>query len=312
MGGSLLSTRDLRLLLLTLVAVLIGVAGCEDAQNDPLPNIPVPRYAGCSLPDSVTASIDLSASSGEAEVYRLDTVQVNESVASELANKLGVEGSPTYRNMGVVFSAYEVEDADAHLDINATSGIISYRRKAPRAEQNGTPVSDSDAERTAEKFLRDKGLYPITEVEGTVERLTEGLEIRFEPSAIPMASEFPGIGTIVVTLTLDGQVAALIYAWREPRPLGDYPLISESAALDRLRKCQVVFSSPKPDIEVEEVELLYLGLPIIGSEELDTLPEFLVPVYKLVGTNPDTNQPALAIVPAITDEHIRWESRAGP
>jgi hypothetical protein len=84
--------------------------------------------------------------------------------------------------------------------------------------------------------------------------------------------------------------------------MGEYPIVSEIEALNRLRNCQVIYSPPSPDMEVEQIELLYLDAPITDPHE------YLIPVFKLTGARPITGQSELAVVPAVADEYLETPS----
>ena len=280
--------------------LLLAGAACSNG-DDALPLVPAYGHSSCSPPQSVTSSLDLSSSGGKAKVYGFDRVQIDESSTADVARRLGIDASPVYEEKGS-FGWFSAEDGTASLFVEATTGSMHYHLStALGGQRDEGQVSDDDALKTAEEFLRDKDLYPQTDMEGAVTRTNTRIEVRFEPADIPLYSASSG-ERIVVTLSTDGQVWGLVYQWREPEPIGEYPIVSEVGALDRLRNCRVIFTSFSSGMDVAHIELVYLGVPIEGPLE------YLIPVYKLTDDSQGAAPRQLAVVPAVTDEYTETQS----
>ena len=281
------------------ILLLAGTA-CSNGDNA-LQMLPAFVYSMCSPPESVTSSLDLSSAGGNARVYALDRPEIDESYAADIARRFGIDASPVYEEKGSL-GWFSAEDSTASLFIEATTGSIHYGLSATLGKQHDQgQVSDDDALKTAEEFLREKDLYPQSDMEAAVTRRSTNIGVSLEPADIPLYSTASG-ERIVVTLDTDGQVWGLIYQWREPEPIGDYPIVSEVGALDRLRNCRVIAALPSSDIDVAHIELVYLGVPIEGPLE------YLIPVYKLTDGGQDTARRLLAVVPAVTDEYLETQT----
>lgn len=279
--------------------LLFAGAACKNG-GDSLRTLPAYSYSRCSPPESVTSSLDLSSAGGKAKVYALDPAEIDESYAADLARRFGIDASPVYETKGSL-SGFTAEDGAASMFIEATTGSVHYGLSTALGGQGDEgQVSDDDALKTAEKFLREKDLYPQSAMKAAVTRRSTNIEVSLEPADIPLYSTASG-ERIVVTLSTDGEVWGLIYQWREPEAIGEYPIVSEVDALDRLRNCRVIFASPSSDIDIANIELVYLGVPIEGPLE------YLIPVYKLTDADQDTAQRQLAVVPAVTDEYLETQ-----
>lgn len=285
-----------------LAGLCLSTVSCTSASR-PLQTLPAFDYSRCSSPASVTSSTELSRSEGKAQVYKLRRLQVDESFVVDLAAKLGINASVAREARGA-YDTFNADDGNALLFVDAASGAILYRLDVPldKESDSQTIVADSEAEAKADVFLSDISLHPQASVESSVSDTSTGIEVRFDPADIPLEGS-PSSDSIVVTLDKNGGVWGMSYQWSEPEPIGDYPIISETGALDRIRDCEVFYAMISSQVVATDVQLTYLAIPI-------DVPDYLVPVYKVSDVGQNGVRSQLAFVPAVKDQYLMWSQKS--
>ncbi len=281
----------------------------DDGKLETLPTYNYNDGNSCFYPDRVTSSQRLSDNRGQARVYQLERTKVDQAYANDIADKLGISSSPIYRpgrSAGASGDSgdsglFSAEDDAAWLVVYEDGGFISFHLKSTgESGWADQPISGDDARKTAERFLRDLNLMPRSKLRATVAQQKDGnlIDVAFEPAGIPALAGITQYG-ITVTLMRDGEVWGFTYEWPEPHDIGKYPIISESEALERLRRCQAYIVDHDYGMDVTSIELVYLGVPLWGPYE------YLIPAYYLTDSPEDKLFRQVALVPAVTDEYIQ-------
>jgi hypothetical protein len=229
------------------------------------------------------ATFEPSGRTSSATVYAVDSVAVDRERASEIARRFGLTVSPQWvpdyrvlrlsmtEESGAIMEvpAFVAEDSNVSLAVEERTGIIHYRLKS---SSFGTSTDIATAEQrkdAATRFLRSTGLLPIENVETRV----EGSLVRWELPEARVVENFTPLG-IYVNVDDDGTVNYITYAWQNLHSLGEYPLASESEALQRLSACEAyIWSAARGEPTVSEARLEYLALPVDGPYR------YIVPVY---------------------------------
>jgi hypothetical protein len=312
-----MSSFSQRALLVTCVIALFTVAaGCaeerlsEDANTtpslaEPSPNqlarLPAYEYhlfSWCPT-QSVTASIPLSEEPGVATVYALDHATADVAFVAEIAAALGIRAEPQFLDQEG-FRHFIAEDDSGTLGVLETNRFIYFERNvAPNVEPQNGSVSDTEAKKAAEDFLRQLGLLPEADLSATVERDDE-IIVHFQLAGVVIAPEVQPF--IKVEIAPNGDVLGLDYQWQEPHPVGDYPIVSEAEALDRLRSCAAYVRVFGPMTEVLEVEFVYLPRPDGWFHE------YLIPAYSFRNEGEDGSVNELGVVPAVSSEYLPVKS----
>lgn len=294
--------RNLQMLSLTVIGVLLLAASCggDDAVNAnlaPLPSYEFNVFGWCFPPDGVAASLDLSTKRGKAEVFTLEHTVADEASALEIAQRFGMESVTEDTGAVAAFVArggggrlYVWKDGtfDYHADIGDRSSFYP-----PPSKQF---VSEKEATRTAEEYLRELGLWPQG-VSATVTEVDTGFEVLYEPNGI-RRSPLDTAQFISVSVDYEGDVYALEYYWQNVLEANEYPIISEAEALERLRECRGRIIPSGYSMDVIHVELVYLSVPGDGPHD------YLIPAYLFEDDTGDLGQKQIAQIPAITDEYL--------
>jgi len=119
-------------------------------------------------------------------------------------------------------------------------------------------------------------------VTATVTRDDKTVNVNFELSDTPLSPDTYNI--ITVELLKNGEVWGLSYFWQEPSVVGEYPIISETEALEWLKDCKGDIFSQGNDMSVTDVRLVYLGVPFAPSGVLPY--QYLIPAYSFTN-NPE-------------------------
>jgi hypothetical protein len=248
---------------------------------------------------SVTTAIPLSKEPRSATVYGLDWTRADSTFVAEIAAKLGIKAEPQFLDQEG-YRHFIVEDDSGTLDVLEANRFIYFERNAESNEEpQNRPVSDAEATRTAEAFLRELGLFPDVDLSATVER-EDKIIVHFQLAGVeisPVVQPF-----IKVRTTSNGDVVGLDYQWQEPHPIGDYPLVSEAEALERLRNCAADIHPFGPMTEVVEVKLVYLAMPVGWFHD------YLIPAYSFRNKGEDGSINEVGVVPAVTDEYLPIKS----
>ena len=273
---------------LVVLAVALATAGCRG--DDGLPKLPAEYFYdapyGCK---GITTNLELSDERGTGNVYELEHREVTEETATRLAKRLGFEQSPEY---DADWQAFIVESDEAELTINVMR--ITYQRKNLESSPDAS-LSDDDMVSRAKGQLKSWGLLPKAELATTVKKREDGVTVEFRFAAAPAPDyEF---GHIIVALTLGGEVSSLNYTWQEPHSLGEYPLISEKEAWERLQRCEGIVANQGSEVRFTKVRLSLEALPVEARSAFD----YLFPVYVF---EEDGEYPRWAWVPAVTDEYL--------
>jgi hypothetical protein len=276
------------------------IVACGRSPNTSLPILPTYDYSTmkvCFAPESVSTSIELADVPGKAAVYAAGKLQFNANQAFQIATLLGIRSVPEHVQKGAV-DRYQVKDDGGAiiLIIDASRGYIHYRESGSLPQTDSTPpVPDDSAINAALKFLEELNLSPKFPVDNTVSQTPNSIEVRFAPR--DLVPSLDTTETIKVVLRKNGEVWQLDYYYQEPELVGDYPLISQLDALERLRECRGDIVPASSEINVTDVELVYLGVPLDGPYE------YFIPAYDFSEDLPNgANQGG--IIPAITDEYL--------
>jgi hypothetical protein len=125
-------------------------------------------------------------------------------------------------------------------------------------------------------------------------------KVNFEPADFQLSLMLMG-PSVTVYVGADGAVQSVSYRWHSLEPIGEYPLVSEAEALERLHRCDGHFvdSSHELPSTVDEVSLEYVGLPIEPPYD------YLVPVYYFTDRPPEGEfHETHGWIPAIVDEYL--------
>jgi hypothetical protein len=302
--GSVRTRHNLALTALAVSAALF--MGCSNAQDVPnsaspqtLPTLPTYDYhtfPTCFSPESVTASIPLSPNSGTAKVYAMVAPHFDEAFASGLAGKLGIQ-APLRSSVRAGVEELRTEGDHGRLLVYTARSYVWYQETAGLSEADQTePVSDDEAKKAAEDFLKNLALWPQSTVSATVAETPNSIVVTFTPEDVTLA-----VGTsesIAVTLRKSSEVWQLVYDWQEPSVVAEYPIVSQAEALQRLRECRGDVGPPSAEtMDVGSVELVYLGVPLKGPYE------YLIPAYYF-SQYFDNGARQVATIPAITDQYL--------
>jgi hypothetical protein len=251
----------------------------------------------CLRPDSVSSSVPLSDAKAKAPVYAMERQQFDAERVGEIASALGIQATLQRNQGGNGFYDYEVEDSGGFLHVLPSGGYLRYHDARPLPLTDSMPaIPDAEAKDIASEFLQKLELSPKWPVDAAVNETTNSIEVRFTPrNVVPSVHTTE---TITVTLRKGGEVSQLEYYYQEPTIAGEYPIVSQADALERLRECRgIVTALFRDEMNVSGTELVYLGVPLKGPYE------YLIPAYYFFSDLPDGTRQT-AVIPAIADEYL--------
>jgi hypothetical protein len=309
---------------MALVSAALAMGACEDEGTGKLEPLPVELglsqwpTSRCLPPESITTSLSLSTERSSKMVYEAEQPAVDYEYATALAKAFGFSEYPVYvaartaadtqdslaRFFGPAAreAFYEAENEDALLEIRENTGVIEYWWKLA-----GTPedfeiesLSDSEAVAIAQRYLDSVGLMPKDKPTQDVER-GDWIKVVFTPANMPIDDRL-NTRSITVDVTGSGYVRRVIYEWQDSKTIARYPIVSEAEALEHIRQCRGIANSSSSELDVVQVNLVYLGLPPIERPY-----RYFVPVYEFIGERGELGTP-FALVLAIADEYLETPS----
>ncbi|MGB5925251.1 MAG: hypothetical protein WBH01_04065 [Dehalococcoidia bacterium] len=302
MGGRSQLTRK-KIIGLIIAALLIAAGGCYAPAAGPSGN-----------PTFELAATDLPANN-RMMVYKVENPVVTTDSVREIGGKLGFEGGAGYIDGETKIAmldegAEEVRQLSVWVNSGAVEYAIVYPDKLYPPEPPNLP-SEEEARQIAIDFLAQSGLLPPDSTVGgsyEVEVVTGGTygieqevpeEVLEEGGEIePQVAEeyvthllvrfhrqidgFPVTGPgnqLGVRIGDEGEVIAILKAWREVTPYNEVAIKTSEQAYQELKSGTGSYYAPL-DCEKVVVEQVYLAY---WMEPLDEHQEYVVPVYELKG-----------------------------
>jgi len=226
---------------------------------------------------------------GKAIVYKVKTPIITKENVSAQALKLGISG--TARETSVDIS---VKSPTGDYIVDKESGADVYMTKdfELQAFPLKTLLSDETYRKLATDFLNEKGLMKgdavfkgvnrgntYTSGDGSINQAPFMIEIGFSRKALN-GIEWAGVGPrITVQFGENGKIIGADSVWREVEPFKEYPVISFSEALDKVKAGNAaIYNVGLNDSGVVEgAKLVYMSDPV-GSHQ-----EYVIPYYELKG-----------------------------
>jgi hypothetical protein len=288
----------------------------------PAPAPPSPMLEGdypVSLPSNVVpehvafmAETALSAKPGQAQVYKIQGVDITTESVTELGRRLGFSGEASFIDGGTKIAMFEGEGEDMReLAVWTASGAIDYGYVEPDKlypPYTSDLPSPEEAELIAYDFLQQADLLPpgygdFAKIEDEAAVIAGGsysVGDRYTEEIIQQAPtywlvSFPyrvddtwttGPGSkIEVSIGDGGEVARLLWSWRQTAPRTTENIISEEEAYYDLIQGKGSLDVPLDCglVVIEDVQLKYWIDP--PSEKQD----YAVPVYEFKGRCLDEN-----------------------
>jgi hypothetical protein len=289
-----------------IIAVLLIAAGaCYPPADEPSGN-----------PDFELAATDLPADN-TMMVYKVQNPVVTVDSVREIGRKLGFEGGAGYIDGETKIAmldegAEEVRQLSVWVHSGAVDYAIVYPDKLYPPEPPSLP-SEEEAGQIAIDFLAQSGLLPpdaavdggyeievVTggtygiEQEAPQEGVEEGEEEETEPEVVEeyvthllvrfhrQIDGFPVTGPgnqLGVRIGDEGEVIAILKAWREVTPYNEVAIKTPEQAYQELKSGAGSYDAPL-DCEKVVVEQVYLAY---WMEPLDQHEEYVVPVYEFKG-----------------------------
>jgi hypothetical protein len=270
-----------------MAAVMLVAVACSDsgATLKPLPLKGFLTATGpdCSALGALKVSFTPTTSHAEAQVYAVKPVQVDSESVATMARKLGISGEPVHATRDFI-----AEDGSGRLVISELTGSVVYIRREPlQGAPGGRTMSEDEARRTAEQFLRNLGLpVPGAWAGMEVQKGRDGVGLTWRPADFREAELDTETYTplnVDVTVENSGEIGGMWYFWQDLKPIGEYPLASEAEALERLRSCDghLVLSGSGP-VSFGGASIEYLRFPSTGPYQ------YFIPVYHF-GNAPVSN-----------------------
>ena len=304
------------LVVLLVVIGAIWYAGRYGQMSAPAPAPPSPMLEGdypVSLPSNIvpehvafTAKTALSARPGQAPVYEIQSVDITPESVTELGKRLGFSGEARFIDGGAKIAMFGGEGEDMReLIVWTASGAIEYGYVEPdKLYPPYTPdlPSQEEAELIAYDFLQQADLLPpgyedFAKVEDEAAVIAGGsysVGERYAEETVQQAPAYwlvsfpyrvddnwttgPG-SNIEVSIGDGGEVARLLWSWRQMTPRTTENIISQKQAYDALIQGEGSLDIPLncEQVVVEDVQLKYWINP--PSEKQD----YAVPVYEFTG-----------------------------
>jgi hypothetical protein len=287
---------------------LLGVgviASCsDDGEPQPTmttsPRLPSPDFR-IEPPsrNEVKLSFELSEEQKAITVYRIAPAKVaDEDYAQSIAEKLGVIGELTKDNVG---RGYDVKGPLGEVSVNNQNGFTFAGTGEQIVAAPITQVEKDELGQAAESFLSERGLLPAHATFSGVSwagSVPATPDIGFVDERVSPATDGP---FIKVGLDEDGKVARISYHWVDLEPVGDYPLVSEKEAFERIFRIGVNPAVSHWPVELDSVSLFFYGME---TEENGTV---LVPLYEF-----EDPEDQWIWVPALPDEYILPQNAGTP
>ncbi|MBC8274301.1 MAG: anti-sigma factor [Chloroflexi bacterium] len=266
-----------------------------------------------SLPSNIvpehmtfTAKTALSAKPGQAPVYEIQSAGVTTESVTALGRRLGFSGEARFIDGGAKIAMFDGEGEDMReLTVWTASGAIEYGFVEPdKLYPPYTPdlPSQEEAEHIAYDFLEQADLLPpgyedFAKVEGETKAIAGGSYSVGEKYTEETAQQAPAYWLISFPYPVDdtwttgpgskievsigdgGEVAGLLWAWRQMTPVYTESIISQKQAYQHLIQGEGSLDVPLDceQVVVEDVQLKYWINP--PSEKQD----YAVPVYEFKG-----------------------------
>lgn len=213
--------RYCRNILFCLMAGILGLLSFIKA-NQGYPDLYIPR-AGQPLPDKVDYKLEapLTGLPHQAPVYKYKVAQITPNDATELAQKLGLQGSVEYDSL---MKRYLVRDGQKQLELEAESGKWEYHDYAVwgNVELNKSIPSDEEAIRAAQTTLDRLGIKTANFNVRVVPQTAGGLMgnekiVRKDVYLMRMLDGKPvyGVSRIIVSVGHQGEIEAICKFYHE-------------------------------------------------------------------------------------------------
>lgn len=312
--------------MLSTALFLLDVDRGEEASRLALPHLPPARQFSFSWPpllteEEVEISVELSRESAYAPVYRAVFPLVDEGDARDIARKLGIEGEPVQKQppefmegaptteavAGLFDPGFTIQDEHGRLEVLLRGDVTFSRQPTERGDSNIVELNAKQAEETALSFLSEHGLLPATAEACDVRLASDnsGTQVQYcderlkDVGPVPVRLYAP---EIAVGIDDQGIVDHVSMFWPDLAFIGDYPIISESGAYERIFEG---LGDPGPSIlDVETVELHTVTLTYMtayaekNGQLIGSI--YFVPFYRF-----DGRKDLVRIsVPALTDEYL--------
>lgn len=287
-----LSTRiSLSLLLALLFAGAALVVACgTNAENRPGGGDSLPKLPSIYMPPStlikdgdITLAIRLSDEQQAVTVYQAAPYrEADDRYVESIATKLGIVGKPERNSDGV----YEVDSGAGSVTVWGENNFSFVR--TPSQETGTGTAGDEELSRQAETFLSEYGLLPAN---AQFQSVDSHRIVNFRNRLVS-----PGIGGPLVDVVVDpnGVVTQFRYDWPDLIRLGDYPLLSEKQAFERIFEGGVFVTFRHFPAQVDSVQLSF------HEERAENGENVYVPFYWFRGPDDGSIR-----VPAVRDEYIQ-------
>jgi len=290
--------RRLLFLALACLCFVLGIISlsCSDSGADAkLPKLPpmgVDPYPGLQRSD-VTLAIELSDERPIRTIFRaLPWQPADSEYAHSVAEKLGVVGEPKQEADG----SYIVKSELGEVEIRQSVGNFDYTPSVPKATSvSSAQPGDDELKAAAEAFLSGHDLLPqhARAVSVSYNEYTSRRTVRIEDERLT-----PSLGlTPFINVNFEaGAVSSVGSRWQPIEALGDYPLLSEKEAFERLfkDKGRIGIMTDKA-VTISSVQLAF---HVTGNQE-EGIPTFF-PFYYFRGEKDSQ----YAWVPAVPDKYL--------
>jgi hypothetical protein len=265
-----------------------------------------------AAPVTFYLNTSLSTNDGQAPVYQISELNINQDYVEELGQKLGFTGQPVSMDGGskIVMTDSSM-DSPRQLTVWTASGAIEYGYTSlDKLYPAYTPMlpSPDEAKVLAYDFLEELDLLPpdyrnfndiqnqIVVAAGGGYDIEEGavgnimqkdpsywlVKFPFNVDGNPVTG--PGAKT-EVSIGDEGEPVSLIWAWKEVTPAYTEKIKSEQSAFDDIVNNRGTVDMPVscPNVRIDEVQLSYWIDPL--SEKQD----YILPVFVFKGDCLDNN-----------------------
>jgi hypothetical protein len=247
------------------------------------PNEPLKR-------EDVRLSFELSEEERTITVYRVVPRQeADEEYARSIAERLGVIAEAKRDD---VHGGYDIESEMGAISVPDRDGF-TFRGTG----ESITPLpqfGEDELKQAAEEFLKQRDLLPPHAVFDNISRPDPSgkvVDVGFYDERVAPGTDVP----FIIMSYEDGTLARISYNWPQLEPVGEYPLVSEKEAFERVFRFGEVYPAVLDDpVELHSVFLFYYG---VETEEGETV---LVPLYQFQG--PDVQW---IWVSALPDEYVQ-------
>jgi hypothetical protein len=237
--------------------------------------------------EDVTATFALSNQTSTLPLYRgLPPDEADEAYALSIAKQLAIDGEVTFE-----FNNYVVRSGIGEVKVIAVDQFAFYPTADYPMSRGSTAPDENELRRRARAFLSDHNLMPadaeITEVHNELKWPTVKLENKY---LVPSDATTPEIN---MQFAEDGSLKWLGYVWPPIEKVGDYPIISEAQAFERILEPGAAYVAlNKPSVAMVSVQMTLHD--VVGKGAL-----YFEPFYEFRSAGQD-----LALVSALPDEYL--------